>query len=207
MTRERVVAAALTVLRAEGLGAVSMRRVAAELGVAPNALYSHVPDKAALLDGLLDAVLADVAVPGRRSWRSALEVVLGDTRRVLLAHPDLVPHFLSRQSTGPNALRLGEAVLAELHRGGVTGERAVRALQVLLVHTIGAAAFEVPRAAEPDPAGRVARARTRAREADPARHPHVTALSGALARHPGDAVFALGLRWLLDGLAAEGARA
>ena len=202
LTRERVLAVALTTLRRDGLDGVSMRRVAAELGVAPNAIYSHVPDKEALLDGLLDAMLADVPTPARGDWRTRIRTVLRHTRRVLLEHPDLVPHFLARQVTGPNALRLGEVVLAQLARGGVTGPEAVTALQVLLVHTIGGAAFEAPRRADPDPRGRAARGRAAASRLDPAAHPHSVALAGEISVHSGDAVFEQGLRWILDGLQA-----
>lgn len=210
LSRAQVLAAALAVLRRDGLDAVSMRRVAAELEVAPNALYSHLRDKAAVLDGLLDAILGEVELPDGGGWRAQIEAILADARRVLLAHPDLVAHLLARQTTGsPNALRLGEAVLTQLARGGIHGERAVRALQVLLVHTIGGAAFEVPRrqaggaAAEGEPKARVARAEADVAKLDAAAFPHTTALAAELARHPGDAVFATGLRWILDGLEAE----
>lgn len=178
-----------------------MRRLAAELGVAPNAIYSHVPDKEALLDALLDAVLADVVVPARGGWRGRIEALLADTRRVLLAHPDLVPHFLARQSVGPNALRLGEAMLEQMHRGGVAHEHAATALQVLLVHTIGGVAFELPRAREPDPEARAARGL--AALSRPEAFPHSAAVAEDLSRHRGDAVFRAGLAWILDGLAPD----
>lgn len=204
LSREQVLGAALAVLRSDGLDAVTMRRIAAELEVAPNALYSHVPDKAALLDGLLDLVLAEVRLPERGGWRARVEAMLTDARRVLLEHPDLIPSFLARQTTeSEHALRLGEAVLAQLARGGIEGEQAVRALQVLLVHTIGSAAFDAPRRRDPDPVARAARARAAASGLDLAGFPRTRALAAGLAHHPGDAVFAAGLRWILDGLAAD----
>jgi TetR/AcrR family tetracycline transcriptional repressor len=197
LDREAVLDAALVVLRRDGVGALSMRRVAAELGVAPNALYSHVADKDALLTGVFDRVLADVVVPSRGGWRARIEAIMDSSRQVLLRQPDLIPHALSRQSVGPNALRLGEAVLEQLARGGVTGERAVRALQVLLVQMTGSAAFEAARLAEPAPAARAARARS---AVDASAHPLMGASADAVATHPGDEVFRLGLRWILDGL-------
>lgn len=203
LSTEEVVRAALDVLRSDGLSALSMRRVAGDLGVAPNALYSHVPDKAALIDALLDAVLADVALPRRGDWRARIEALLLDSRRVLLAHPDLVPLFLARQTSGPNALRLGEALLEQLARGGLAGEDAVRALQVLLIYTIGATAFEVPRRREPDLRSRVARARDAAGGLDPRVFPRTSSAADALAGHPAETLLRSGIRWLLDGLAAE----
>lgn len=205
LSREEVVAAALAVLRQDGLAALSMRRVAGDLGVAPNALYSHVPDKAALLDALLDAVLADVRLPRRGNWRARIEALLLDSRRVLLAHPDLVGLFLARQTSGPNALRLGEAMLQQLARGGLTDERGVRALQVLLIYTVGATAFEVPRRRETDPEARAARGRDAAASLDPAEFPRTTSTADLLVGHPGETLLVCGIRWLLDGLAAEAA--
>ena len=201
LRREDVVAAALAILRRDGLDGVSMRRVATHLGVAPNALYSHVPDKSALIDALMDTVLADVAVPTRGGWRPRLEGILADTRRVLLAHPDLVPLFLARQTVGTNAMRLGEAMLAALHDGGIQAEPAVRAMQVLLIHTIGATAFEIPRRDDPDPAGRARRGR-QAAEALVETHPRTHAVAEPLSRYAGDAAFRTGLGWLLDGMTA-----
>ena len=201
--RGDVVAAARAILRDEGLTAVSMRRVAARLDVAPNALYSHVADKDALVNLLLDAVLDDIEVPTRGPWRNRIAKILTETRTALLAHGDLVPLFLSRQTLGPNALRLGEAILAALHTGGIQGEMSVRALQLLLVHTIGSSTFEVARRDDPDPVRRQQRGQQTTAALDRSTHPHTADQSEAISRFPGDTVFQLGLRLLLDGLARE----
>jgi TetR/AcrR family transcriptional regulator, tetracycline repressor protein len=203
LTREAVLDAGLAVLEREGAAALSMRRVATELGVAPNALYSHIADKDALVDGVFDRVLGTIEIPQRGAWRARIERIMEASLELLLAHPDLIPHAVSRQAVGPNALRLSEAVLEQLARGGITGERAVRALQVLLVHMTGSAAFTAPRRAEPEPAARARRARAAAEALDPGDYPHTTAGSDAIATHPGDEVFRLGLRWILDGLSAS----
>jgi Tetracyclin repressor-like, C-terminal domain len=98
-------------------------------------------------------------------------------------------------------MRLGEAMLAALHDGGIRGEPAVRAMQVLLIHTIGATAFEIPRRDDPDPAGRARRGR-QAGQALAETHPRTHAVAEPLSRYPGDAAFRLGLGWLLDGMTA-----
>ncbi len=201
ISKDDVLGAALVLLREGGLSSVSMRRVAEAVGVAPNALYSYFPDKAALVDALMDEVLGGVDEPTRGGWRSRIESILSDTRRVLLAHPDLVALFLARQTTGPNAMRLGEAMLGALDRGGIRGARAVLALQALLVHTIGASAFEIPRRDDPDPERRRRRGEAATRALSAREFPHMTALGEEIARYPGDAVFRLGLESLLDGLA------
>ncbi|MFC9919667.1 TetR/AcrR family transcriptional regulator [Agromyces binzhouensis] len=201
LTRQQVTDAAMELLRAEGLDAVSMRRVAERLGVAPNSIYAHVADKAALVDELIDAMLGGVATPTDDGWRARIERVMRDSRRELLVHPDLVPFALVRQSVGPNALRLGEITLGALREAGLDGAAAVTGLQVLLVHTIGSAAFETGRTQDPDPAARGRRGRERAAEFG-----GVTAeLSEPISRWSGDEVFERGLGWLLDGLVSGAA--
>ena len=207
ISRQDVVEAGLAIVRSDGLDALSMRRVASALGVAPNALYSHVADKAGLVDAVLDAVLADIAIPRRGDWRTRIERILLDSRRVLLAHPDLVPLYLARPTNGPNALRLGEALLEQCHRGGMAGDAATRALQVLLVYTIGATAFEAPRVGDPAPEARRRRGVQAVEQLDPDEFPRTTAAADALASHPAEELLRLGIRWLLDGLAADAADA
>jgi AcrR family transcriptional regulator len=202
LSRERVVAAARSLAEREGAGALTMRRLAAELGVLPNALYSHVADKSALLDAVLDDVLAEIDAEPRagETWQEGYVRLMASTRSVLLERPALVGHFLSRPGRGPNARALGERCLSLLDEGGVTGPRAASALQASLVLTIGWAAFESARSADPDPA-----ARRRAGEAAFAGDddlPRVRARATDLARPPGAEEFEEALRWLLAGLAA-----
>jgi TetR/AcrR family tetracycline transcriptional repressor len=149
LTRDRVLAAARELLADRGLDGLTMRALADRLDVRPNALYSHVDSKTALLDDVLDDVLAEVEAPSPRAEDPSrgLRDLMASTHEVLLAHADLVPLYLSRQGArGPNAQRLGEVMLALLERTGVTGTRAREALRVLIVYTIGFAAF----ATEPD---------------------------------------------------------
>jgi AcrR family transcriptional regulator len=144
LTRDRVRAAARELLADHGLDGLTMRALAERLGVSPNALYSHVASKTALIDDVLDDLLAEIEAPrpDTRDPRAALHAIMVSTYDVLLAHPDLVPLYLARQGArGPNAQRLGDIMLALLARGGVTGLRAREALRVLVVYTIGFAAF------------------------------------------------------------------
>ena len=148
LTRPRVLDAAAALLAERGVAAVTMRGVAERLGVAPNAIYSHVAGKTELLDGVLDLVLAQVDAPAPAAGTDpapALHRLMASTHEVLLRHADLVPVFLARQgATGEIASRLGEVVLAHLAAAGVTGTAAREALRVLVVYTIGFAAFATP---------------------------------------------------------------
>jgi len=223
-----ILRAAHALARKQGVSAVSMRRLAKALGVAPNALYSHFPDKAALLDALLDHLLSEVTVPSsnppagaaaRRehdglrtsgegawaTWQEGLADILRQTRQVLLGHAELIPLYLARPGRGPQAARLGEAMLALLAQAGLRDRPAAEALRVLLIFTLGFAAHEAPRRADPTGQERI-RESTRAFRQNP-EHPHLHSLADELARHADHRTFETGLRWLLASIAQEAAPA
>ena len=178
-----------------------MRRLSAEMGVMPNALYSYFPDKEALLTGLLDDLLGEIEPPraSDRDWREGLVEIMDSSRRLVLGHPQLASMFLSRQSIGPNAARLGEITFRLLRQGGLEGERAVEAFRALLIYTLGFAAFQAPRQ-QADARERAARGRTVFGELDPDQFPELLEVAAPLATHPTDENFLTGLRWLIDGM-------
>ena len=194
-----VLAAALAVYARDGLSGLTMRGVAKELEVAPNALYSHVTSKEDLVDAVIDASLGDIEIPDRSiEWREGLFRIMWSSRIVLLRHADLMPLFLSRPARGPIAIRLGEAALRLLSRGGIRDEAAVSALRILLVYTIGFAAQEAPRRNDPLKSERLAETTRVYGSAHD--QPHMQALAAKLARHPDDSVFETGLNWLIGGI-------
>ena len=150
----QVLAAARAVLREDGIQALSLRAVARRLGVAPNTLYSHVAGKDDLLDLVLDDVLGGVAIPAdeevRRDPWGAVRAIMLDSYDVLLAHPGLVPAYLDRQGArGVQARRLGVVTMRALGNAGLDEGSAREAMRVLIVNTVGFAAFS----ARPDGAG------------------------------------------------------
>jgi TetR/AcrR family tetracycline transcriptional repressor len=205
LTRELVLAAARRIADAEGVDRLTMRRLAAELEVLPNALYTYVPDKEALLDALVDDLLAGIepGEPAAGDWRDGLVRVMDSSRRLLLAHPQLVPVFLARPGLGPNAARLGEITFGLLRRGGLEGERAVEAFRVLLIYSLGFAAFQAQRLPE-DAGARSARAEAAFASLPEASFPEMRRLARHLAGPTTDRQFHTGLRWLLDGIARSG---
>jgi AcrR family transcriptional regulator len=208
VSREAVVAVARTIADREGVDHVTMRRLAAELGVAPNALYTYFSNKTAILDAVLDSVLSEVQAPTplpSGTWSDDLGALMRASRRALLAHPQLVPLFISRPG-GPNAIRLGEAMLACLARGGVTGRRAVEAMRALLVYTFGSAAVEVPRKSDPATRERLDRAARLIEQLPPAEFPVTRDVASHIASHPGDSDFEAGLRWLIAGIEGDARR-
>jgi AcrR family transcriptional regulator len=202
LTRPAVLRAARRIADEEGVERLTMRRLAAELGVMPNALYTYVPDKEGLLDALIDDLLAGVDTGETAAdWRDGLARVMDSSRRLLLAHPRLAPVFLARPGLGPNAARLGEVTFALLRRGGVEGARAVEAFRALLIYSLGFAAFQATRLPA-DPA-RSARAEAVFAGLPEDEFPELHRLARDLAGPTTDRQFRTGLRWLLDGIAAE----
>ena len=137
LSRERVVAAALELADAEGIPAITMRRLAADLGVEAMSLYHHVPGTERLLDGLTDAVLGEInaAVTARvrsdDTWSTALRHRCLAAREVMVRHR-WAPGLLSSRSSIPAGLYpYYEEILATMFRGGLSyhlGHRAIHAL-------------------------------------------------------------------------------
>jgi len=149
LTRDAVLVAARDLLATGGLNALTMRALARRLDVAPNALYSHVANKTALVDALLDGLLDGVAEPAADAPdpTGAVAALMRSSYDVLLTRPDLLPLYLARQgSRGPRARRLGIVTDALLARAGVAAGDVPTARRALIVHAIGSAAF----AAGPD---------------------------------------------------------
>jgi AcrR family transcriptional regulator len=198
---DRVLQAARDLTRQEGIEALTMRRLASHLGVAPNALYSHYPDKSALLDAVLDSLLSEVEATGqdKTDWQAGLVHLMTASREMLLDHANLLPQLMSRPMRGPNATQLGEITLALLEQGGITGPQAVTALRSLLTYTFGSVVVDAPRRADPDPTRR--RAESVAAFSAQSRQPRVAKLAKPMSRPPSDVDFETGLRWLIDGMA------
>ncbi|MEV7005835.1 TetR/AcrR family transcriptional regulator C-terminal domain-containing protein [Streptosporangium sp. NPDC051022] len=116
LTREAIVAAAIEIADAEGVDAVSIRRVAAELGARAMSLYTHIERKEDLLDLMADEANAEILIEGELpgDWREAISAITRRTREVIRRHPWLVDLVSRRSQVGPNGLRHGEQSLAAL---------------------------------------------------------------------------------------------
>lgn len=124
LDRDAVVRAAIALADERGLGAVAVRQVAERLRVTPMALYRHVGGKDGLLDGMADALYAEIDLPRQdEEWWDGLQLLAHSTRRVLLAHTWSVPLF-ARPLAGPHARALGEALQDALRRAGFSAREA-----------------------------------------------------------------------------------
>jgi AcrR family transcriptional regulator len=137
ISREAIVMAAVKLLDREGLAALSMRRLAEELGTGAASLYWHVGSKDGLLDLVLDQLIGEEQVPDAdpSRWQEQLKDVARAQRRVGLRHPYLVRISIGRIPMGPNALRFSERVLAILRAGGLPPRLAVQGY-LLLISTV-----------------------------------------------------------------------
>jgi AcrR family transcriptional regulator len=135
--REAIVDAAVRLLDREGLGALSMRRLAEELGTGAASLYWHVGSKDGLLDLVFDRLIGEEEVPDPdpARWREQLKDVARAQRRISLRHPYLVRISIGRIPMGQNALRYTERVLAILRAGGLPPRLAVQGY-LLLIATV-----------------------------------------------------------------------
>jgi TetR/AcrR family tetracycline transcriptional repressor len=210
LSEEEILEAALTLLDEGGMKAASIRGIAARVGVAPNAVYTYFPDKAAVVQamvehllGLVDhAVFADRAMP----WRQRIEALALELRERLTAHPGAVNLMIGGPMKGPNALTLNERLMGILVEAGLTPGDAARAAYLLIVYVFGSIALEAAESGGTHslaPEAERITARQAGFAAIPAEtHPISAAAAGAMAGYISTDQYLWGLRMVLDGIAA-----
>jgi len=154
ISREAIVTAAVQLLDREGLAALSMRRLAEELGTGAATLYWHVGSKDGLLDLVFDHVIGEQQIPDPDPprWREQLKDVARGQRATSLRHPYIVSISIGRIPMGPNALRHTERVLAILRAGGLPPRLAVQGY-LLLIATVNGFTLDETGVNEAGPAG------------------------------------------------------
>jgi AcrR family transcriptional regulator len=205
LSRQRVIDEALAMIEEHGTGGLSMRGLADRLGVAPNALYSHVHDKADLIDGLVDELYAglDPVLDPSDDWSGQLAALGQAIREHLLAHPAVVPLALQQPGLGPHGLRLGETIYNVLRPVGFSDQAVVGTVYALLTYILGFVALEAPRADQRSSDEFVRRLRAFYAALPPRQFPNHVELAPLLARFSTDDQFQFGLRTFLTGLIAQ----
>ena len=208
LTRERIVTAAVDLIEQAGVEAVSMRRIAAELGCGVMSLYNYVPSKSALLDEVADRVMSGIdfsSVPGA-SWDDQVRAQARAFRQIARAHPRCTMLVVGRPTTSPAGLRPIEHALCTLREAGFGGTEAVQIVRAFVAYIIGSLLREVgispslsltdgaadQSPAEPPPPPLTARAG----------FPQVTYLAAELTHKDHDADFEFGLELLVHAIAA-----
>jgi AcrR family transcriptional regulator len=205
LTRQRVVAEALAVIAQDGVQAMSMRALAARLGVVPGAVYHHVGNKQQLQDLVLDGVLAEVDFHTNPSlaWTEQLKLLATRLRQVLEAHPGVAGILKTRDPLGPHSLALAEAFLSPLQTAGFADREAGLAFFLLVDYTIGFAVSS-PRTSVNEQRVRDTAIRTQLHEffrsLPPDRFPALVALGEHVWVDNRDQRFTAGLQVLVDGL-------
>lgn len=140
LTRDELLDAALGIVDSEGLAALTMRRLAAAVGVEAMSLYYHVPHKEALLDGTVERMRSEMGLPETApdDWADALEAIFVEYRRVLAAHPNML--LLAARRTD----RAGASGLQYLIDQGVAPDDAVELYQSLVAFTVGYSVLSSP---------------------------------------------------------------
>jgi len=132
LSRERVLEAAVSLADAGGIESLSMRKLGEELGVEAMSLYTHVANKEDLLDGMTDAVFAEIELPsGDDDWRTAMRQRAISTHAVLARHPWATPLMQSRTHPGPATLRHHDTVIGTLRRADFSIGLTAHALSAL----------------------------------------------------------------------------
>lgn len=138
LTRSRVVAGAIAFADEHGVAALSMRKLAAELGFEVMSLYNHIANKDDLLDGMLDAVVADIALPvaDPADWKTSLRASSLSAHQVLVAHPWACEQWWKRMP-GPEHNRYTDAILAALTVGGLPEPVVYHGYHAVVMHVVG----------------------------------------------------------------------
>jgi AcrR family transcriptional regulator len=138
LTRDRVLAAAVALADQHGLAELTIRSLAEVLGVKPMSLYHHVANKEAILDGIVDAVFAEIELPGTgEPWQDAMRRRAVSARDALVRHPWALALMESRTMPGPATLRHHDAVLGVLFAAGFPVELVGHAVALLDAYVYG----------------------------------------------------------------------
>ena len=202
LSRERVLSAAVVLADTGGIEALTMRRLGQDLGVEAMSLYNHVAGKEDILDGILDLVISEIAVPSDRAdWKSAMRLRAISARKALLRHPWASSLMQSRTNPGLATLRHHDSVIGTLREAGFTIEMAAHAFSVIDSYIYGFAQQQQNLTYNTSPeAAQVAESIL---QQIPAEYPHLAELITEHAMKPGYDYadeFEFGLDLILNGL-------
>jgi AcrR family transcriptional regulator len=140
LSRERIVATALARIEAEGADELSMRKLAAELGVDPMSIYYHLPDKQALMLAVFDLVLAELPLPDSGlPWRDGLRAVGRQFHRLAIAYPKVFPLLIASPYATPREAEVHLALRDLLLRAGFGAEDCAGVTQSIYTYAVGVA--------------------------------------------------------------------
>jgi AcrR family transcriptional regulator len=213
LSEDAVVDAALAILKSEGLGAVTMRRVAAALDTGAASLYVYVSGREGLLQAMLDRVTATIELepPDPSRWRAQLHSLLERMHRALLDHPGIAALTVEDPPTTETVLRLTENLLGILFAGGIDPQDAAWAVDVLVLLVTAVASEEDARRArggtdEGDRRELVDELRETFAGLPPERFPLIGAHANEMVAGDAEERFRFAVDVVIDGVVARAAR-
>jgi AcrR family transcriptional regulator len=204
LSLERICKAALAIIDADGLEALSMRRLASDLGVSAMALYNHVPNKDALLECVTQQLLQqiDLGGPPTGDWMGTLKAAVLSFRRVLLAHPNTVVLLQEKRTVTPESLTPIEWSLSILRSAGLDTRAAINAHRCIVGYTMGHVAMQCT---DPfnNPDRAVGEVELRQQQLSPEQFPHLLEALPLLLDFDQDESFESGIDFILRGIRAQ----
>jgi AcrR family transcriptional regulator len=203
LSRERVLLGAMTVADAGGIGSLTIRSLAAELGAKPMSVYHHVANKEEIIDGIVDLVFSEIELPSPDGdWRAEMRRRAITAPARLRVDPWAIPILQSRTNPGPATLRHHDAVIGALQAAAFSMEMVAHAYALMDSYVFG---FALSEAALPinGPQTVTEVADEMMHLFDPTEYPHLLAFTVEHVLQPGydfGAEFEFGLDLVLDGL-------
>lgn len=202
LTRDGIVHAAVEVIEHEGVNALSMRRVAAELGVAVMSLYNHVPNKTALLQGVAEYVIDTLELsesPGQ-DWKAEARALVRAFRKAAHDHPRSMTVVFTNMVEVSIGLRPAERALALAAAAGFDARTSVQIMRALLAYALGTQMRDLNAARRIDEfPGDLAEVFA---GLDPERFPHIVASAAEMAHYDPETDFEFGLELLITAVDA-----
>ncbi len=196
LSRRRILEAAVAFVDRKGLDALSMRKLGGELGVEAMSLYNHVPNKGALLDGMVEVLLGELEVPPEgEGWEDRIRDAYRRFRRLAHDHPDIFSLLITRPPEAMYGVWLAEEFLRTLREAGFEPRMALHAFRALNSYTVGYAMAEI-RDFALEPGG----SRAGALQLSEEEFPHISELRQHLEGVDRDAEFEFGLDLIFTGL-------
>ena len=204
-TRQQLQSAALAIVDAQGVAALSMRSLAGALGTGAMTLYNYVSMREDLDVLVVEAVLAETRWPAlaNLAWRDEVRAIATGMWQAVRRHPHAIPLIMTRRSRTPAVFDVAEALLAALARGGLSGRALLLAFRAVSSLVMGMAQNELagPLALRAGESAQKTIARFRA--LPPARFPRLVEVAEAAQASSADAEFDAALAMLIEGIAAS----
>jgi AcrR family transcriptional regulator len=206
LSADTIATAALDLVDAEGLDALTMRNLAAEVGVDVAVLYRHFRNKSELIGAVIDCVLAEVEpAPGSGDWMERVRSLARRTRQAVVAHPELALAFATANPIQPNRIALIEENLGALRDAGFSAEEAGQAHETIITFVLGTIVAEslLRSMLADDPERRAADARLALESVPFTKYPNTINYAAHYLQQGPEQQFEYGLDVLLTGLASR----